>query len=73
VGMLPAMTTAAPNISRKNCPTCGQDVYMSQDQLVESARKRVKELEGQVELLNAHATQMGKRVATNESITWRWC
>jgi tetrahydromethanopterin S-methyltransferase subunit G len=46
---------------------------MSQDQLVESARKRVKELEGQVELLNAHATQMGKRVATNESITWRWC
>lgn len=34
---------------------------MSQDQLAESARERVKELEGQVELLNAHATQMGKR------------
>jgi hypothetical protein len=33
---------------------------MAHDQLVESARRRVKELEGQVDLLNAHATQMGK-------------
>ncbi|KAF7168782.1 hypothetical protein CNMCM5623_001675 [Aspergillus felis] len=66
VGMLPTMSSAAPNISGKNCPTCGQEGYMSQDRLVESARKRVKELEGQVELLNAHASQMGKRVATKQ-------
>ncbi|KAH1298513.1 hypothetical protein KXX48_003115 [Aspergillus fumigatus] len=66
VGMLPTMTSATSNILGKSCPTCGQDGYMSQDQLAESARKRVKELEGQVELLNAHATQMAAQLAEYE-------
>lgn len=42
---------------------------MAHDQLVESARRRVKELEGQVELLNAHATQMGKPLVYSAFLT----
>ncbi|PWY88943.1 hypothetical protein BO70DRAFT_359264 [Aspergillus heteromorphus CBS 117.55] len=62
IGTLPTMASAspAPLVSGKSCPTCGQDEYLA-------SADRVKDLQGQVDLLNAQATQTAEKLAAYET------
>ncbi|PYH96207.1 hypothetical protein BO71DRAFT_375919 [Aspergillus ellipticus CBS 707.79] len=59
IGTLPTMAGTAALVAGKSCPTCGQDI------LLES--HRVHDLEGQVDVLNAQATQMASKLAAYET------
>ncbi|KAB8076991.1 hypothetical protein BDV29DRAFT_70489 [Aspergillus leporis] len=64
VGMLPTITNATGLVPGKNCPTCGQEAFLSQEHAAD--RKRVKELEGQIAFLNVQAAQMAEKLAEYE-------
>ena len=54
------MAGAAALVSGKACPTCGQDGLLAAGQSTTDARRRAKDLEGQVNALNLQAMQMGE-------------
>lgn len=54
VGMLP------PTME---CPTCGQDPSQSQSNTAEDSRRRIRELEGQVQNLNVQAKDTSENPA----------
>ncbi|RJE23360.1 GDP/GTP exchange factor Sec2p [Aspergillus sclerotialis] len=62
VGMLPTVTSTAV---RKQCPSCGRDVSLSQNK-TEGTQRRIKELEGQVRCLNAQANDAALKLAEYE-------
>ncbi|OOF91696.1 hypothetical protein ASPCADRAFT_211059, partial [Aspergillus carbonarius ITEM 5010] len=66
IGTLPAMASAAALVSGKTCPTCGQDGFIAAGQTADDSRRRVKDLEGEVNSLNIQATQMAEKLAVYE-------
>ncbi|PYI02766.1 hypothetical protein BO78DRAFT_400290 [Aspergillus sclerotiicarbonarius CBS 121057] len=66
IGTLPAMASAAALVAGKTCPTCGQDGFIAAGQSADDSRRRVKDLEGEVNSLNVQATQMAEKMAAYE-------
>ncbi|CAK42629.1 hypothetical protein AAWM_10399 [Aspergillus awamori] len=66
IGTLPSMAGAAALVSGKACPTCGQDGFLAAGQSTTDARRRAKDLEGQVNALNLQAMQMAEKLAAYE-------
>ncbi|GJP89665.1 hypothetical protein CBS63078_9607 [Aspergillus niger] len=66
IGTLPSMAGAAALVSGKACPTCGQDGLLAAGQSTTDARRRAKDLEGQVNALNLQAMQMAEKLAAYE-------